>query len=69
MRKEYDFSKSRGNPYAKALMRQVTIRLQADTIDYFKSLAAESGLPYQKLIDLYLQDCARSHRKPAVKWA
>ena len=69
MRKEYDFSKSRRNPYAKALMRQITIRLQEETIDYFKALAAESGLPYQKLIDLYLQDCARAHRKPAVKWA
>jgi hypothetical protein len=27
MRKEYDFSQSRKNPYAKQLKRQVTIRL------------------------------------------
>jgi hypothetical protein len=28
MRSEYDFSKSRKNPYAKRLKREVTIRLE-----------------------------------------
>ncbi len=52
MRKQYDFSKSRSNPYAKQLKKQVTIRLDAETIHYFKALAAEMGVPYQTLINL-----------------
>ena len=68
MRKEYDFSKARKNPYAGALKRQVTIRLDDDTVTYFKSLAAEASIPYQTLINLYLRDCAASGRKLAMKW-
>lgn len=70
MRDEYDFSKmkSRKNPYAKKLKQQITIRLAVETVDYFKSLANESGLPYQNLIDLYLEDCARNHKKMEVSW-
>ena len=58
MKKEYDFSKMRGrrNPYAKLLKKQVTIRLGADIIDYFKSMSEDVGIPYQKLINLYLRD-------------
>jgi uncharacterized protein (DUF4415 family) len=69
MRKEYDFSKSRKNPYAKQLKRQVTIRLDAAAIDYFKRLAAELGMPYQNLINLYLRDCAMEKRRPAIEWS
>jgi predicted DNA binding CopG/RHH family protein len=71
MRKEYDFSQMKGhkNPYAKRLKRQVTIRMGIDIIEYFKKLAAESGIPYQNLINLYLRDCVQSHRKPTIKWA
>ena len=69
MRKEYDFSKSRKNPYAKLLKKQITMRLEEDVIDYFKKLAGETGIPYQNLINLYLKDCARSGRKPTLKWA
>ena len=43
MRKEYDFSKSRKNPYAKQLKRQITIRLDTSAVAYFKRLAAELG--------------------------
>ena len=70
MKDEYDFSKmkSQKNPYAKKLKTQITIRLATETIDYFKSLANESGLPYQNLIDLYLEDCARKHKKMKVQW-
>jgi uncharacterized protein (DUF4415 family) len=67
MRKQYDFSKSRSNPYAKQLKKQVTIRLDAETIHYFKALAAEMGVPYQTLINLYLRDCAASRKR--LKWA
>ena len=56
MKKEYDFSKSTRNPYEKYLKEQVTLRLGADVIDYFKGLAEETGVPYQDLINRYLQD-------------
>jgi len=69
MRKEYDFSKSVKNPYAKHLKKQVTLRLGLDVIDYFKELAEETGVPYQSLINLYLQECAQSHKKLKLKWA
>ncbi len=68
MRKEYDFSKARRNPYTKLLKRQVTIRLEEPTLAYFKQMAQESGIPYQTLINLYLRDCATSKRKLSMKW-
>ncbi len=68
MKKEYDFSKSVKNPYAKHLKKQVTLRLGVDVIDYFKHLAEETGIPYQNLINLYLQDCAHAHKKLQLKW-
>ncbi len=69
MRDNYDFSKSIKNPYAKRIKKQITIRLDEDTIDYFKNLAEEKGIPYQSLINLYLRDCAETHKKLKVKWA
>ncbi len=68
MRKQYDFSKAKRNPYAKRLKRQITIRLDAPTIDYFKVLADETGIPYQTLINLYLRDCAENERKLSMRW-
>ncbi len=70
MRKEYDFEnmKGRKNPYAKGLKKQVTLRLGVDVIAYFKELAKETGIPYQNLINLYLRECARSGKKPALSW-
>ena len=68
MKKEYDFSKSVKNPYAKHLKKQVTLRLGIDVIDYFKHLAEETGIPYQNLINLYLQDCAHAHKKLRLNW-
>ncbi len=68
MREHYDFSAGRRNPYEKRLKRQVTIRLDQDTVDYFKNLSSETGIPYQTLINLYLRDCATSGRKLAVLW-
>jgi len=69
MKKEYDFAGARRNPYAARLKKQVTIRLDVETIAYFKRLASERGVPYQSLINLYLRDCAVSGRKPLLKWA
>ncbi|MCK4803452.1 MAG: BrnA antitoxin family protein [Spirochaetes bacterium] len=61
-------SESIKNPYTAKLKRQITIRIDAEAIAYFKKLANETGIPYQKLINLYLSDCARSHRKLIMKW-
>ena len=68
MRKEYDFSKGKKNPYARALKKQITIRIEEPTIDYFKELAEEMGMPYQSLINLYLRDCAQSSKKLKIQW-
>ena len=71
MRDHYDFSKMKGrkNPYVKHLKQPVTIRLDRDTVAYFKSMAEEIGIPYQSLINLYLRDCAVHGRKLMMKWA
>ena len=68
MREEYDFSASVQNPYTNHLKQQVTLRLEEDVIGYFKTLADETGIPYQNLIKLYLQDCVKSSRKPSLEW-
>ena len=69
MRKEHNFSDSVKNPYAKHLKKQVTLRLNTDAITDFKTLAQETGLPYQNLINLYLTECAHSCKKLSLKWA
>ncbi len=70
MRASYDFArmKSRRNPYAGRLKRSVTIRLDDASIAYFKELAAETGVPYQSLINLYLRDCVARRLRPAQRW-
>jgi len=71
MRDHYDFSKMKGrkSPYVKTLKQPVTMRLDRDTVAYFKSIAEEMGIPYQSLINLYLRDCVAHHRKLHMKWA
>ena len=70
MRKEYEIEKlnPRPNPYAKKLKKQITINLDADTVDFFKGQSAKSGIPYQTLIHLYLSDCAANNRQLHVSW-
>jgi predicted DNA binding CopG/RHH family protein len=68
MRKEHDFSAARKNPYAAQLKKQITIRLDEESITYFKSISEDVGIPYQSLINLYLRDCAASHRKLNLNW-
>ena len=68
MRKEYDFSTARKNPYAAQLKKQITIRLDEDSITYFKNISEDVGVPYQSLINLYLRDCAASRRKLNLNW-
>jgi len=69
MRNEYDFSQARANPYTGRLKKQVTMRLDVDTIAYFKALSTQGGIPYQTLINLYLADCAANKRELTVSWA
>ncbi len=68
MRTEYDFSEARKNPYAKSLRRQITINIDSNTIDYFKTQSEAEGIPYQTLINLYLRDCATNKRKLQITW-
>ena len=70
MRDNYDIAKMnpRKYPYAEKLKRQVTINLRSTTIDYFKKLAEETGIPYQNLIDMYLDDCVKKGIKPNISW-
>jgi uncharacterized protein (DUF4415 family) len=69
MRKKYDFSKSVKNPYLRKAKKQLTLRLDEDTINYFRSLSEESGIPYQSLINLYLRECAAENKKLNMKWS
>ena len=68
MRKEYDFSQSIQNPYAKKVKKQISLNIEVETIDYFKALSIKMGLPYQTLINSYLTDCAMRHVEPRLQW-
>ncbi len=70
MKTEYDLSKmkQRRNPYAWRLQKQITLHLRPDVIEYFKAMAEDTGIPYQSLINLYLQDCATTQRKLDMQW-
>ena len=68
MKDEYDFSNAVKNPYAKKLKKQITINIDSDTIDYFKSQSEQNGIPYQTLINLYLADCVTNKRQLKTSW-
>jgi len=68
MRKEYDFSKAKQNPYIKKLRKQISIRIDMDTINYFKKQAEETGIAYQNLMNLYLSDCAVHSKQINIAW-
>lgn len=70
MRAEYDIENlnPRKNPYAAKLKKQITINIDGGTIEYFKSLAVETGIPYQTLINLYLADCAKNNKRLTMSW-
>ncbi|NQZ56507.1 MAG: BrnA antitoxin family protein [Lentisphaeraceae bacterium] len=71
MEDEYDLSvfESRPNPYVKNLKKQITLRIREDVIDYFKKMSEESEIPYQTLINLYLQDCVKENKKLNLNWS
>lgn len=68
MRKKYDFSRGRRNPYVGRLKKQLTIRLDEETLAYFRELAEETGIPYQTLINFYLRECAQEKKRPSLRW-
>lgn len=68
MKKEYDFSQAKRNPFSGQLKKTITIRIDEDSITYFKDMADETGLPYQVLMNMYLKDCAENKRKLDIKW-
>jgi uncharacterized protein (DUF4415 family) len=68
MRAEYDFSSGIKNPYIRKTKKQVTINLDIDIINYFKSQSEISGIPYQTLINLYLSDCATQKKQLHTSW-
>lgn len=68
MKKEYDFSQSIKNPYTKKLKKQISIRIENDTVEYFKELASITGIPYQNLMNMYLRECAEKNMKPNINW-
>jgi len=68
MHKEYDFSKARKNPYASMLKKPITIRIDEESVTYFKSISEKVGIPYQSLINLYLRDCVASNKKLNLNW-
>jgi predicted DNA binding CopG/RHH family protein len=68
MRNEYDFSRARLNPYIKKLRKQITIRIDTDTIEYFKKQAEKTGIKYQNLINMYLSDCVMNEKTIKIAW-
>jgi uncharacterized protein (DUF4415 family) len=69
MKAEYDLAKmkSRKNPYA-AQLKQQSVYIEEDVMDYFKKIATESGISYQNLINFYLRDCMKQQRKPEISF-
>ena len=68
MRKHYDFSQAKPNPYAKRLEREITVRLDERTVAYFEALSEETGIPYRTLMNLYLRECTASRKRLALRW-
>lgn len=64
MREEYDFSNAVKNPYKRNKVN-ITIRLDEDVLNYFKSLSDDLDIPYQTLINSFLKDCAKNKRQLA----
>ena len=71
MRDEYNIKElnPRKNPYSNRLKKQVTINLDVETVEYFKKMSEQNGVPYQTLINLYLSDCVENKRQLKMSWS
>lgn len=63
MKAEYDLTNAKPNPYVEKLRRPVTLNLDTYAVDYFKREADRTGIPYQRLINMYLVQCAREEKR------
>jgi predicted DNA binding CopG/RHH family protein len=68
MKDNYDFSNAKANPYADMEKLRTTIRLDVKTIEYFKVLSEKKGIPYQTLINLFLNYCVDNKIEPDINW-
>ena len=68
MKKEYDFTKAKKNPYAKLLKKKIVISISKEVLDYFKDLSEKTSIPYQTLINFYLLDCVKNKRTIDIGW-
>ena len=44
------------------------MNLNINVIDYFKNMANGTGIPYQTLINMYLEECVTENKKINVSW-
>lgn len=63
MLKEYDFSESIPNPYFERLSKEITFRLDLDSLAYFQKLGEPYGMPAEEMIFRYLRHMAGSGYK------
>ena len=63
MREEYNIKDliPRKNPYATS-KQQITLDINTESVEYFKSISAEVGIPYHVLMGLYLDQCAKEKK-------
>ena len=54
--------------YTGPRRKQITINIDVDTIAYFQAMSADSGVPFQVLISLYLTDCAKNKKQLYMSW-
>lgn len=66
MRKQYDSPMQERTPIQ--LKKLLAIRLHEGSISYFEGMAEETGISYQRLIDLYLKDCAATGKRLNLAW-
>ena len=69
MRKEYDFTDAKKSPYASKLKKQITIKIDVDTINYFKEMSSDTKIPYQTLMNFYLTECAKDKKKINISFS
>ena len=66
--RDFDFSKSKPNPYYKKLTDEVTFRIGKDVIAYFNKLAEEKKMPIENVINMYLYECMVNKHDPHFPW-
>ena len=65
---EEDFKWAVSKKQLDSARKQTTIRLKQSTILYFQALSNQVGIPYQTLINLFLDNCAKEKLVPEIVW-